>query len=262
MHRFFVSLSLTPGQTVVLESTQAHQICRVLRLAVNESIILLDGQGTEYEVELQVVSAKQVQGKVKSEQPAGGEPGIGLILFQSMLKRDKFEWVLQKATEVGVTEIVPVITERSLVRKAQTFKSDRLTRWSRILTEAAEQSHRGKVPRLQSPLPFTEALTLAERLDRALLACPHAESNSLADILRGLPTGASCGLFVGPEGGFSAEEVLQAQVKGVLPITLGRRILRTETAAIVAASLILYECGEFQPGEQKTRGQKTDRSES
>jgi 16S rRNA (uracil1498-N3)-methyltransferase len=247
MHRFFVTTSVEPGAAFDLDGPQAHQITKVLRLEPGARIVVLDGQGWEYEVVLREVHAKQVRGEAVTRRAAGGEPRTRVTLFQSLLARDKVEWVLQKATEVGVAEIVPVVTERSLVRETRRFKPERRERWCRILIEAAEQSHRGRVPELSEPVTLAQALDRAETLDRALIACPHTDSPSLAERLSGLPEAPVLGLFIGPEGGFSPAEIQSAQTQGVLPIGLGRRILRTETAAIVAASLILYECGEFRP---------------
>ena len=247
MHRFFVTVPCEIAASIQLDGPQAHQIAKVLRLEPESRIVVLDGRGWEYEVVLRQVDVRQVQGEVLSRQQARGEPRVRVILYQSLLKRDKFEWVLQKATEVGVCAIVPVRTERSLVREARRFKPERRMRWQRILTEAAEQSQRGQVPTLQDPVTLDQALDQVQPMDRSLLACPQGSNVSFAESLRGLPTAPRLALFIGPEGGFSPGEVQAAQSRGVLPIGLGPRILRTETAAVVAASLIFYECGDLRP---------------
>jgi 16S rRNA (uracil1498-N3)-methyltransferase len=245
MHRFFIAPSCFEDQQVRLTGDQAHQICHVLRLQVDQRIVVLDGRGDEYEVCLREVGAKQVVGDRVARRHAQGEPVTSVMLLQSLLKRDKFEWVLQKATEVGVSMIVPVITARSLIRDNGPFKPARLARWQRILTEAAEQAHRGRIPTLGEPVTLAEGLRLAGQADRSLMACPQIESRSLCACLEDVPRAASLAVFIGPEGGFAPEEIDQARQAGTLPINLGPRILRTETAAIVAVSLLLYERGEF-----------------
>jgi 16S rRNA (uracil1498-N3)-methyltransferase len=217
----------------------------VLRLRPGQHIVVFDGNGEEWELCLQQVGAEQVVGDIHARRAARGEPDTKIVLLQSLLKRDKFEWVLQKATEVGVTTIVPVITERSLVREKGPLKASRRERWQRILTEAAEQSHRGRVPVLEEPVTWDGGLQRASQANRALIACTHVETPPLSACIGDLPRGASVALFVGPEGGFAPDEVERARQAGTLPINLGPRILRTETAAVVAASLLLYECGGF-----------------
>lgn len=252
MHRFFVEPSCINQDRVELGSPWAHQICHVLRLRSREYIVVLDNKGSEYEVELETVAAKVVSGRIVSQRVACGEPDARITLFQSMLKRDKFEWVLQKVTEVGVARIVPVVTERSLVRKGGSLKPDRFIRWRRILTEAAEQAHRGRVPVLNEPVSYSQALTMAAEGDRSLIACPRTEGPVLSAQLRNLPVKPTLALFIGPEGGFSHTELDTAQKAGCLPIHLGPRILRTETAATVAAALILYELGQLHPNKTES----------
>jgi 16S rRNA (uracil1498-N3)-methyltransferase len=148
---------------------------------------------------------------------------------------------------VGVTRFVPVLTERSIVR-AKLIEDKKLGRWRRIVTEAAEQSHRGRIPKLDQAITFGAAVPRLNDFDRALIAAPSAKAVSLPDALRDLGRqGVSVGLMIGPEGGFSDAEVDVACETGAIPIHLGSRILRTETAAVVAAALILYELGDMEP---------------
>ncbi len=245
MHRFFITPSCFEGSQVRLTGDQAHQICHVLRLQAGQTIVVLNGEGEEFTLRLLTVGARQVVGEILTRRPSLGESPTQVVLLQSLLKRDKFEWVLQKATEVGVATVVPVITERSLVRVKGPLKPSRRERWQRILTEAAEQSGRGRVPTLAEPVTLTAGIHLAQQADRAFMACPHIESPHLNVCLADLPQNATLTLFIGPEGGFTSDEVEQARQGGALPINLGPRILRTETAAVVAVSLLLYERGEF-----------------
>ncbi len=244
VNRFFVPASSFDGGLVRLSPEQAHQVRQVLRLGPGDTIIVLDDRGAEYEVTLTTVGQKEAVGRVVSTRPTASEPKVQLTLFQSLLIREKFEWVLQKATEIGVTQIVPVLTARGLVRTKQ-IEENKLDRWQRILTEAAEQAHRGRIPRLEPVVSVADVFSRFVGFDRFLIAAP-SETVNLREALHGIGrSDASIALLIGPEGGFTDEEVTLARAKGAIAVGLGPRILRTETAALVACALILYELGEM-----------------
>jgi len=249
MHRFFVSGESLQEEQVVLRGKQAHQIRDVLRLKAGEHIIVLDNQGAEFEVALTAVERNEVKGQVVEKRQAAGEPDVKITLYQSLLSRDKFEWVLQKCTEVGVSRFVPMITQRSLVRDCDSITASKLGRWRRIITEAAEQSHRGRIPELEMPVNLEQGLDELKDVDLALIASPGAEGEGLRSCLRGCGESkqVAVALFIGPEGGFTDSEMERGRAGGAVPFSLGRRILRTETAAVVASSVILYESGELGP---------------
>jgi len=245
VNRFFVAASGIEGDQVRLSPEQSHQVCHVLRLKPGDTIVVLDGSGTECDVTLTAVSRTESVGQTTSRRRAPGEPATEVTLFQSLLVREKFEWVLQKGTEVGITQFVPVLTERSLVR-TKTIEQNKMDRWQRILMEAAEQSHRGRIPQLEPILPFDQSLLRLRDFDRFLIAAPSEGAMTLRSALQGIPRSpASVAVMIGPEGGFTEEEIARARDRGVVPISLGPRILRTETAAIVACALVLYELGEM-----------------
>jgi len=243
-HRFFVDSECISGAEVILSGQQAHQICNVLRLKAGERIVVLDNSGDEYEVLLTTVEKAQVAGEVVEKRQAAGEPGVEITLFQSILKREKFELVLQKCTEVGVSRFVPVITQRGIVQKGQ-IKEGKFERWQTILKEAAEQSNRGRIPKLDEPLKFSEALEQIGDFDCVLIAAPAAKFSLRGCLEKCGGEVKKIGLFIGPEGGFSQAELDLAGEKGVIEFGMGPRVLRTETAAVVAAALILYELGEM-----------------
>jgi 16S rRNA (uracil1498-N3)-methyltransferase len=170
---------------------------------------------------------------------------VKVILYQSLLAREKFEWVLQKCTEVGVAGFVPVISQRSVVRTGTS--ASKLSRWQRILREAAEQSHRGRIPELSRPAGLQEVAGQCGAFDLSLVAVPAART-SIGDCLRTIKKkdNAAVGLFIGPEGGFTEREVELLTAAGAMAFSLGQRILRTETAAVVASSLVLYELGQME----------------
>jgi 16S rRNA (uracil1498-N3)-methyltransferase len=243
--RFFISELDFEGERVVLGGEQARQISRVLRLEAGDSIVVLDNKGFEYEVALTDVAAKNVSGRIVEKRPATGEPAVQIVLFQSLLAREKFEWVLQKGTEVGVSVFVPMQAERSLLR-AKYVDDDRLTRWRRITTEAAEQSHRGRIPQIEPPTTLAEAVTRHRQFSRFLIAATTGRTQSLREALSGDQPLESVAILVGPEGGFADEETNLAIEKGAVPVHFGPRILRTETAGMIAPALILYELERMQ----------------
>jgi len=244
VNRFFVPASSFEGELVRLSREQARQVCQVLRLRPEDTLVVLDDRGAEYDVTLTAVTPKEAVGRVMSKREAAGEPAVQLTLFQSLLIREKFEWVLQKATEVGVAQVVPVLTARGLVRTKQ-VEENKLDRWRRIVVEAAEQSHRGRIPKLEPVIQFGDVFSQFVGFDRFLIAAP-SQAMTLRDALRGIERrDPSIALMIGPEGGFTDEEVTMAREKGAVAVGLGPRILRTETAAVVASALILYELGEM-----------------
>jgi 16S rRNA (uracil1498-N3)-methyltransferase len=263
MDRFFVGKESLRGEEVILKGQQAHQISKVLRKKAGEHIIVLDNLGWEYEIELKTIAKEKITGQIKNKCKAVGEPAVEITLYQSLLSREKFEWVLQKCTEVGVIRFVPVITERSIVRK-ESRKENKTQRWQRIIQEAAEQSGRGKIPQLDQTVNFKEAISNSAMPSRAgspcydcdykFMAHTQAEGKSLRQCLKSsVKKIKSVALFIGPEGGFTENEVQRAKDCGIVPISLGRRILRTETAAVVASGLILYELGEMDGIATKSR---------
>lgn len=248
MNRFFVSSEAISDRLVRLTQAQSHQLCHVLRLKRGDPVLVLDNLGWEYDVLLERVDAQEAFGVVVHRRRASGEPKAVLTLFQSLLAREKFEWVLQKGTELGVSRFVPMLTRRGLVRTRQGVKKEKLERWRRILREAAEQCGRGRIPVLEGLVPLRPALDGAADLDLRLVATPNGEGVSLHRALRqrAAEKPVSIGLFVGPEGGFDPEEVELCLEAGAQPVTLGPRVLRTETAALVGATLILYELGDLE----------------
>jgi 16S rRNA (uracil1498-N3)-methyltransferase len=243
-NRFFVEPSSFAGEVVRLSPEQSRQVRQVLRLGPGDTVVVLDDRGAEYDVALTTVSGKEAVGRVTGTRVAVGEPKVQLTLFQSLLIREKFEWVLQKATEVGVVQIVPVLTARGLVRTKQ-IEDNKLDRWRRIVVEAAEQSHRGRIPRIEPIVPLGDVFSKFVGFDRLLIAAP-GQTTALHEALQGIGReDAAIGLLIGPEGGFTEEEEATARAQGAVAVGLGPRILRTETAAVVASALILYELGEM-----------------
>jgi len=247
MHRFFIPRERISEDGVVLDDAVAHQIRNVLRMRRDEHILVLDNSGWAWEVELLELSPGQVVGKVVRRMLAQGEPRTKISLYQGVLRGRRFEFALQKGTELGIVEFVPLISDRAVIADLGDVDK-RHARWQRILREAAEQSQRGRLPNLESAMLFPRACERAQR-QGGLALIPWEGERTLS--LRSVLTEREkkpfvISLFVGPEGGFAEGEVKLAQRYGVQPITLGPRILRSETAGLVAATAILYELGDLQ----------------
>jgi 16S rRNA (uracil1498-N3)-methyltransferase len=227
MHRFFITDQALSAKSVTFPAEQAHQIRSVLRMYTGQEVVVLDNRGWEYQVVLQVVERHCVAGEIVEKRPATNEPEV-----------------LQKGTEIGVSRFIPLITRRSLARDPADISPKKEERWRRIITEAAEQSRRGRLPTLETTVTLETAM---DRLDGQQLAIMPWEQANGPDLRRvlALPRPRPVALFIGPEGGFAAEEVQYGVSRDVLPVTLGSRILRAETAALVAISLVLFQLGEL-----------------
>ena len=246
MHHFFVTANSIDQDWVTLSGDVARQICVVLKISVGNSIIVLDGLGWEYTVLVESVSASYVSGRVTNKRLSIGEPNIDITLYQSVLKGDKFEYVLQKGTELGVSEFVPVFCTRSVPKSSgKDWVTRRFKRWQKIILEAAEQSHRGKVPVLRTPIDFEHVCKNVDGL--VLIPWEEEKGTGLKETLLVSKNGSmsKIGVIIGPEGGFSSEEIQIAVSNGIIPVSLGKRIFRADTAAMVAISAILYEFEEF-----------------
>jgi len=253
MHRFFIPAEWIDQERVVITGRQVHQLRNVLRLVAGNRIVVIDNTGFEYEVELEKVNRGYASGVVKEIRSAA-EPQTKVTLYQALLKGSKFESVIQKCTELGVAAFVPMVCQRCVA--ASRVSNKNLERWRRIIVEAAEQSGRGKLPTLEPEVLFEEACQSAEGF--SLLAWEGERAVGLRTALRGEiyrqriiseKNPLSVNLFIGPEGGFSPAEVEFAQGCGIVQVTLGNRVLRAETAGLVAASAVLYDCGDLDPSD-------------
>lgn len=245
MQRFFVAPEQIQGRRVAFTPDQSRQITAVLRLRPGDPLVVLDNAGWLYDVALSEVSVNATVASIRGRGLAPGEPRTKVSLFPALIKADRLEVVFQKCTELGVSAFVPVVSSRTVVAASQS--ENKLTRWERIIAEAAEQSERGRLPQLY---PVT-LLAQAEESARGLsfIAWERGDRPSLRGALqRRLAEGDrpfAVNLFVGPEGGFTDEEVANAQSYGIIPVALGPRILRAETASIVGSALILAELGDL-----------------
>lgn len=250
-HRFFLSPDCVQDKIILFPEDASHQIRRVLRLQPGHIVKVLDNQGNVFEVTLTRVSQQEVVGKISAQGLSGGEPQTRVNLYLCLTQRGKFEWILQKCTELGAAAFIPLVSSRSLVRDDMSARN-KVNRWESIIKEAAEQCGRGLIPDLLPVVSFEAAMTEYRRQNSVRMMLWEGENDlSIREFLADLPQKKNLQDFpdfdvlVGPEGGFSDAEVETARSGGFIPVSLGARILRMETAAITATALVLYEQGEM-----------------
>lgn len=236
--RFFLASEQIQGDRVVIQDPDLHHLVRVLRLRVGDRFFGLDGVGGLLHVELDAIEKHQALGTVVRREAAVGELTIPVTLVQGLPKGDKFEWIVQKATELGASRIVPMLTERTIVKLGDRAE-DKVRRWQAIAKEAAEQCERAKVPLLEPPVAFASWLRRPDSPTTLRLAClERAGTDAIAIALASLPGAAAIEVVVGPEGGFTPTEAEALIEHGARPVSLGKRILRTETASLAALAVV------------------------
>ena len=241
MHRFFIQHSQIQGSRLYVEGTDVNHIKNVLRMKRGDQVMVSDGEGMQYLCALESFTDGLVWFEIVDTWKENRELSSKLYLFQGLPKSDKMELIIQKATELGVYEVVPVVTGRTVVRLDEKKAQKKTARWNAIAESAAKQSGRSRIPRVREAMTFSEALASAGELDVLLIPYEKAEGmEATRQVIEGIRPGQSVGIFLGPEGGFEEAEVEQAVALGAAPVTLGRRILRTETAGFVMLSMLLY----------------------
>ena len=242
MHTFYVSPSHVSNNIATITGSEHHHLRNVLRTKPGGTVRIIDGEGNVYTAQILETHDDRVssEARILSHEFHAGVPPK-LTLFQGLPKSDKMELILQKTTELGVTQIVPLHSEYTLQKPSQ----NRYERWRRVLISATKQSERSWLPELCGAQDFNAVLAQLDRFSRCLLLSPDRDQElgvqHIQRVLREEPRPDSVALFVGPEGGFSDPEVNRAIESGCTLVTLGRNILRTETAAIVAVAVVAYE---------------------
>ena len=243
--RFFAEGDpLRPGERLI-EGSSARHLSRVLRLGVGERVILFDGSGYEFPAQILAVGRHFVRLEVFAGEAVERESSLSLWLGLGLCQPAKMDLIIQKVTELGVNEVIPVRTQRAQRWLAGKSGVSRQKRWERIAREAARQSGRNIVPRVSPILPFPQLLKRGEPTGLRLILWEGEEFVNLKQILATTGQNLEAGVLVGPEGGFSTEEIEQAAAAGFRSISLGPRILRAETAAIVVTGLLQYELGDL-----------------
>lgn len=242
MPRFFVDKETVGPQFALLTGEQAAH-AKVLRLRRGDEVTLCDGEGTDYHATVSDISTDQVCLVIHRQCPAESEAAVSVSVYMGFSKGDKFEHVIQKATELGAAEIVAFPSSRCVAKPDKKTLEKKLPRWQKIAASAAEQSGRGRIPQVLVMDSYTEALRRAASADKAIFFYENESRHTLTEALSA--PFSSLSLMTGPEGGFSTEEAEAAQAAGLEVCTLGKRILRCETAPLCALSAVMYAAGEY-----------------
>jgi 16S rRNA (uracil1498-N3)-methyltransferase len=245
--RFYVPPSTLDSDSITLDGALAQRIASVLRLQTGAQITLFDGSGDDVTVRLDAVSARRVTATIEGRERGPAEATAAVHLYQSITKGERFEWLVEKATELGVASVTPLMTARAVVKTAS--GGNRADRWRRIAVEAAEQCGRSFVPEVAPPQALDAALASAP----GLLLLPYEDADhtapSIAQALGAriddLYALGAVSIFIGPEGGYEPAEIERASESGAIVVTLGDRVLRSETAGVVALTLVMQAAGEL-----------------
>lgn len=250
MDRFFVekkNINLE-NNTCIIEGEDVKHISKVLRCKIGEELEVCDNDNNEYICEITDIEKSIVTLDILEKINIKRESDLKVKLYQGLPKGPKMEVILQKLTEVGVDEIILVQTKRSVAKVDDKKEDKKIERWERIIYEAAKQSKRGKIPKLRGVLSFKEALEEMKSNDFNIIPYENERTKSIKKSLKGVNIN-NIGIFVGPEGGFDETEIQSVEDIGGQSVSLGPRILRTETASIVASSIVLYELSDIGGNE-------------
>ncbi|MCR5791756.1 MAG: 16S rRNA (uracil(1498)-N(3))-methyltransferase [Lachnospiraceae bacterium] len=243
MHWFYVESSQITEDEIRITGKDVNHIKNVLRMTKGERMVICDGEGRDYYCTLKDIGSKEVVAHIESMNATESELPAKLYLFQGLPKKDKMELIIQKAVELGAYEIIPVAMKRCVAKIEDKKKEARkLERWQSIAESAAKQSGRGFIPKVQGVLSYKEALKYAGELETVILPYELAKDmNKTKEVLAKCCTHHSIGIFIGPEGGFDDAEIEEALQLGFETVSLGKRILRTETAGLAILSVLMME---------------------
>ncbi|WKV08826.1 16S rRNA (uracil(1498)-N(3))-methyltransferase [Thermoanaerobacterium sp. CMT5567-10] len=244
MRKFFVKNEDIKDGIARINGDDAHHIINVLRFKIGTKLIISDGKN-QYVVSVIDIENSSVILKIIEEYNQVVESPINITLYQGLPKSDKMDLIIQKCTEIGIKKIVPVETEFSTIKIKEKNIYNKINRWKKISLEASKQSGRSIVPDVLMPVVFKDALESLNEFDLCLIPYEKETNMRLKDVLKNNFDAKNICVFIGPEGGFSENEIMAAIEYGAIPVTLGPRILRTETAGIVTSSIILYELGDL-----------------
>lgn len=242
MHHFFVEPTQIGTDTIVITGSDVNHIKNVLRMKLEEQVCIYDGAYHEYLCTIREFGAEEIFLNILEKTEQTSELSSKLYLFQGLPKGDKMELIIQKAVELGVYEIIPVSTKRAVVKLDEKKKESKRKRWQAIAESAAKQSGRGMIPQIAPVMTLKEAFAYAEGFDKNLIPYELEKGmDQTKETLSSLKSGMSIGIFIGPEGGFDEVEIEQAVERNIQPISLGKRILRTETAGLCILSVLMFQ---------------------
>ena len=244
MPRFYVDPSNIFGDRMVLDGGEYNHLKNVLRKQVGDTLLICDGEGHEYDCRISAYEDGNVILSIEETRDGNTELDVSITLYQGLPKKDKFEWILEKAVELGAARVVPVDCARSIARWDDPAREEKkVKRFQAIAEAASKQCGRGVIPEVGKAMTYAEAMKEAkERCDLILFPYENAEDMAETEnVIKSIKKGTSIAVFIGPEGGFAPEEVVIAEESGAKIISLGRRILRTETAAMAVLSHLMIQ---------------------
>lgn len=242
MSRFFVAPQDINGDFVRLGEGDSVHASRVLRMRPGDALTVCDGAGRDYECVVESLGP-QVAARIISGSPCPAEPGVGVTVYQCLPKGDKMDTVIQKSVELGAAAVVPVMSKNCVVRLSPSDAAKKTARWQKIAKAAAEQSGRGIIPQVAEPVSFGDAVSMMEKAPRRLIFYENEKHMHLTSLLDG--DVSSLSFIVGPEGGFDRSEIDFAIGRGLTSVSLGRRILRTESVALCVLSCVMFATGNL-----------------
>lgn len=242
MPRFFIDKTALCGETATISGDDAHHIIKVLRMREGEALTLCDGCGMDYAAKITALSNGIVTAKIESVYANASEPDMQITLYQAFPKAGKMEYIIQKCTELGIYKIIPCIMERCVVKlNSSSDAQKKMGRYQSIAYAAAKQSLRGIVPLIGEPVSFAEAAAQLKTYDLGFVPYENESGETLKAVLSGAKSAKTAAYLIGPEGGISDRELSVIQASGVPTVTLGKRILRTETAGEAVLAMMNYE---------------------
>lgn len=246
MPKFFVPKENIHNNEIVINNDDVAHIKRVLRASIGDELTLCDGQGVNYQAKISEICDKQILLKVISSTKADTESNIEVTIFQGLPKASKMDYIIQKTTELGVVNIVPCKMARS-VSKIENAKDSKkkCERWQKISEEAAKQSGRGIIPKIYEPVDFKTAVKMMKDYDLSFTPYECEDVNKLKNVLNSKENVKTIAFMIGPEGGFDLEETEMLKANSIPTVTLGKRILRTETAGEAVLAMVMYELGDI-----------------
>jgi len=241
MSRFYAPPEKINGDTILIDGTEARHIINVMRLGENDTVTVFDGTGKEYVGFVKKIKQHAVLVQVVETRVPKPDRGPSVTLAQALPKKDKMDYVVEKATELGVVSIIPLISERTVVRLKKDKADTRISRWKRIALAASKQCGRTDVPEIASLQKYYNALDLSNSFDLTLDACLAENTIPVKDAFSGFSAGKVL-IFIGPEGGFTPDEIkMTRRVPGIRCISLGSRVLKSDTAGLYLLSVLNYE---------------------
>lgn len=249
MHRFFVdkqNIHEKEQRIFVRNPDDIKHMSKVLRLDVKDIVEICNGEGFEYIAKIVKLEKNSIHLEILEGRPSSTESPVQITIIQGIPKSGKMEMIIQKNTELGVFQIIPLITNRTVVQlKDKKSEDKKIERWQKIADEAAKQCKRGVIPVIKPPITFEDLFHMGIEYDLMMIPYEKEESMGIKKVLKDNHSYKKIAVIIGPEGGFEEDEIKMAMEQGIIPVTLGPRILRTETAGMVATALLMYELGDL-----------------